>query len=330
MRHFLLSLLLLVVLVSCRNDSGTNTPTLAPATTTDSAELPNTATIATNPAVPVVPATATPVLPTPTPLPPLAAFVNGQPILLADYQLALDQSVQGLTPEEVPADNSAVVLEMLISQALFEQAATAQGLAVTPDMVEAKLAEMRQLAEQAGGTGNFEVWLEANRFTEPQLRVFLYHDLIREQLLAVVTADVSYEVKQVHARYLQVDDLALAQSLLEQARGGADFAGLAREYSLDRMTGEEGGDLDFFPAGQLLIPEIETAAFALQPGQTSDIITLTNSDNQTTYLLVYVVEIDEQRPVSGQTRSRWLQERFEAWIADLWATADIELFDLTP
>lgn len=328
MRHFLVSLILLVALTNCRNNNDPTTPTSPPAVATQASDVTIPTAVATNP--PVVPATATPIPPTPTPQVPLAALVNGQPVFLADYQVAVEQSVQGLTPEEIPADNGAVVLDMLISRALFEQAATELGIVVTPEMVEAKLVELRQLAETSGGAGNFEAWLEANRFTEPQLREFLYHDLIREQLLAMVTANVPYEVKQVHARYLQVDDLALAQSLLEQARNGADFAELAREHSLDRVTGEDGGDLDFFPAGQLLIPEIETAAFALQPGQTSDIITLTNSENETTYLLVHVVEIDEQRPVTGRVRSQWLQERFETWIAELWANAEIQLFDLTP
>ncbi|NFV79814.1 peptidylprolyl isomerase [Magnetospirillum aberrantis] len=51
---------------------------------------------------------------------------------------------------------------------------------------------------------------------------------------------------------------------------GADFAELARQNS-DCPSGEEGGDLGKFPRGAM-VPEFDQAAFALEPGQVSDVI----------------------------------------------------------
>jgi hypothetical protein len=62
--------------------------------------------------------------------------------------------------------------------------------------------------------------------------------------------------------------LALARQLQQRARGGEDFAALARQYSQDGSA-QQGGDLGFFGRGQMVAP-FEEAAFRLRPGDVSD------------------------------------------------------------
>mgnify|MGYP002880100095 CR=1 FL=1 len=83
---------------------------------------------------------------------------------------------------------------------------------------------------------------------------------------------------QVRASHilLRVDDedteeevVERAANLATQARGGADFAELAREHSDDEGTVENGGDLGLFGRGRM-VPEFEAAAFEMNEGDISD------------------------------------------------------------
>ena len=57
-----------------------------------------------------------------------------------------------------------------------------------------------------------------------------------------------------------------AEQILQKAKGGEDFAKLAKEFSEDPGSKQEGGLYKDVKKGQM-VPEFETAALALEPGQ---------------------------------------------------------------
>ena len=91
---------------------------------------------------------------------------------------------------------------------------------------------------------------------------------------------------------------ARAASLAARARGGEDFAALAREFSEDEGTAGNGGDLGTFGRGRM-VPEFEAAAFAMAPGEISDPV-----ESAFGYHVILVTEADEEvtEPLRGGPR----------------------------
>ena len=64
--------------------------------------------------------------------------------------------------------------------------------------------------------------------------------------------------------------LAQADSVLDQLRHGADFATMARRYSDDPGSRDQGGELGWFRRGSGMVQAFENAAFSMRPGDISD------------------------------------------------------------
>jgi peptidyl-prolyl cis-trans isomerase D len=133
------------------------------------------------------------------------------------------------------------------------------------------------------------------------------------------------------------DDAAVkarAETILKEAKSGADFAALAKEHSEDEGSAKNGGDLDYFSRGRM-VKEFDDAAFSLTPGSISDLV-----KSQFGYHIIKVVDkkpattrpLDEVRQQIGdqlayeraQTQVNDLATRLAASIkrpADLESTA---------
>lgn len=71
---------------------------------------------------------------------------------------------------------------------------------------------------------------------------------------------------------VKAEKRALIEKLRERAKKGEDFAALARANSEDPGSGAQGGDLGFFGRGTM-VPDFEKAAFALNVGEISEVVT---------------------------------------------------------
>ena len=167
-------------------------------------------------------------------------------------------------------------------------------------------------------------------FTPSDAEVQAYYDNNQDRY----TEEVSLRVSHILLRTQDQDVAevqARAESIAAEARGGADFAELARRHSEDDGTREAGGDLGTIARGQM-VPEFEGAAFALEQDEVSDpvtsmfgvhVIKATEKTGGTTQTLDEVRDsiVDLLQQESADARAGALAE---AMAAEITAAADLE------
>jgi peptidyl-prolyl cis-trans isomerase C len=128
----------------------------------------------------------------------------------------------------------------------------------------------------------------------------------------------------------KADAMAAIQALKARIEKGEDFAVLAMENS-DCPSKAKGGDLGFFGRQQMVKP-FSDAAFALQPGQMSDVV-----ETRFGYHLIQVTERkkeqtlafnDVKEAISGRLRQQQEGKKMETYIEKLKEHADIKRFPL--
>jgi peptidyl-prolyl cis-trans isomerase C len=262
-----------------------------------------------NPAV-----TAIPDQPTPT-QEPMALKVNGEGITVTEYQAELGRLQQAMTEQGVsytPEEQRDRVINDLTDQLLLAQAAAQAGYVVDDATLQARI---DALASGMGGLDKLQAWQTTFGYTDTSFRIALKRSIAaawqRDQIVNALptTAD------QVHARQILVQEEANANLYYQQIQNGTEFAELA--YILDPATG---GDLGWFPMGYLTQPEVEEAAFALQPGQYSEVI-----KSALGYHILYVIERDPAHTLSVNARSVLQQKALDEWLTASRAAATIEV-----
>ena len=128
----------------------------------------------------------------------------------------------------------------------------------------------------------------------------------------------------------QADALAAIQALKLRLDNGENFATLAQENS-DGPSKTKGGDLGFFSREQM-VPPFSEAAFALQPGQTSDVV-----QTRFGYHLIRVTERQAEQTmaynevkeaISARLRQEQEGKKIDAYLEKIKENADIKRFPL--
>jgi peptidyl-prolyl cis-trans isomerase C len=320
-----------------------------PATTPAPAAAPSAA--AAKPAKP-------PAKPIPAVLPDVIANCNGDTIPKAEFEGAMrsvEQRNGGPIPTEKRDEVYRGVLDDLVAYRLLKQEVKQRPLTVTDGDVDARIAAFKQ---QMGTEANFKAALQAQQITEAKLREDARTDLLVAKLLdqevnqkiLVKPTDIATFYEKNPDRFQQGETMRAshilvlvpaqataqartaargrAEAALKAAKGGQDFAKLAQQYSQD-ASAQRGGDLGFFPKGQM-VPAFDQAAFALAPGQVSDLVE--------TQFGFHIIKAIEKRParvvpfveVAGQIQQfleqEQRQEKGKALVDQLKAKGKVQIF----
>lgn len=260
---------------------------------------------------------------------PLAARVNGQPVYLDVYDKQVAQTLEALTQqglilegEEGKAQIVQIqqnVLNGLIEQVLIEQAAADAGIRVTDEEVDTTIQQSVDLGQ---GQESFDQWLAENDMTMEEFRDIQRSQLLASKMIDQITAQVPTTAEQVHARHIRTSELGQAQALLDELKGGANFAALAQRTSEDVSTAANGGDLGWFPRDVPLMPPVVVeTAFALGPGQISEVV-----ESDQGYHIIKVEAREANRPLGPDILLYVRQRAFEEWLDQQRDRAAIERY----
>ena len=259
-------------------------------------------------------ATFTPEPPTATPEP-LALTVNGEGVTVVEFD---EEVARYITAQEAlgrtmtSADATSAVIEDLTAQLLLAQGARAEGFTLDDSALQARV---DALAAQTGGAGSLSTWQAEHGYSEQTFRSALKRGAEAAWMRDKVIAAVPSTAEQVHVQQILLYNLDTAQSFLLQLNGGGDFDELASRA--DPLTR---GDLGWVPRGYLLEKQIEDAAFALQVGGHSDVIT-----TDVGFHIVRILATDPARPLSPDAYLALQEQALKNWIEEQRQQASIVL-----
>jgi len=135
-------------------------------------------------------------------------------------------------------------------------------------------------------------------------------NVLREKVKTKIQEELPATAESAHYLVIQVREQALADSLKEQIEGGADFATLAAENSVDTTTKDKGGDAGWVPRG-ILQKAQEDLIFSLAPGETAVY------PDQSSVYIYKLVETDPAHAIEETQKPVLAQAEYNDWIKGL-------------
>jgi len=240
------------------------------------------------------------VKPLPSPLPAVAARVNGEPIPTRNVRIAAEQAIaRGVVEPQERAFAYRSATRNLVDRELLLQEATRRGLSADPKALE-------QAADQARvGYKDDTAWqqfLAQQGMDEQAFRTELRVQHLVQALMLQVAREIPSTTQEAEERAFydanpsvfetgerfrashillrverdatparKAEVRALAEGVLARVRKGESFAALARKYSQDADSAPKGGELPVFVKWQM-VPAISQPIEGLKPGGVSDLL----------------------------------------------------------
>jgi peptidyl-prolyl cis-trans isomerase C len=276
----------------------------------------------------------------------VAVFEGGE-VTLGELQEFAQQSGAGELSPQSPQYETVVaqLMPQLVDIEIAKAYAEEQGITVTEAEVNKEIESLKdQVAQQAQAQGQdvnreeaFDQALQQVNLTEQQLRQQVREQLPIQKVQEKVAGGVGPSQGEVEQFYQQnkvaqfttpatrctrhilfnKDQKEKAEEVKKQLQEGGDFAALAKQYSQDPGSAEQGGDLGCIGKGET-VPNFEEAAFNAKQGEIVGPV-----ETEFGYHLLEVTDIREEstQPLSeveaqirDQLTSDAQAKKFEVWL----------------
>jgi peptidyl-prolyl cis-trans isomerase C len=243
------------------------------------------------------------------PAKPPMVTVNGKPISNDLFEAYVKAMTQGRPSNEISAADREQIKEELIRMELVAQQAEKDGLAKEPDVATRLELTRLNLLQQAAA----QKYLKEREPTEAEMRAEFETQLAATPLV------------EYHARHILVSSQETAQKIIDQLKGGGDFATLAKRFSADKSTAQKGGDLGWFPPDAMGNKNFADAVGLLKNNQ----VTATPIQTQYGWHVLQLLGSRDRPPptfegVQDQLKRIILSRKYRAYSDEMLKTAKIE------
>ena len=174
------------------------------------------------------------------------------------------------------------LLNSLIDETILLKKAADIGIVAPKEQIDGEIEYIKQMFES---DEKYKEYLASQNLTEGYIVNDLTKRITINNLVNEITKSIEIpedELKTIYdsmkdsfvsikASHILMENQEEAKKILERAKAGEDFNKLAMEFSIDPSAKENSGELGYFSVGDM-VPEFEKAAFALEPGQISDLV----------------------------------------------------------
>ncbi len=229
------------------------------------------------------------------------------------------------------------VLQQMIEDKIQLKKAEELKLSVSQEEMEEEFEKFKKLFNSEEG---FIEFLTGLKMDEEYFRDSIKKSLVINKLKENMTKNIEVTDEEISNYYSSHEDLFFrikashilleteeeAKDILLKVNEGEDFNALAKEYSIDPSVKENSGDLDYFRRGDMVEP-FEEAAFALKPGEVSDIV-----KSQYGYHIIKVEDrkVDKLEDVKDELKTGMLIEKkktdFDTIFEEIYNKAKVEKY----
>jgi peptidyl-prolyl cis-trans isomerase C len=284
----------------------------------------------------------------------VAVFEGGE-VTLGEVQEFAEQSGLGELSPASPEYEAAIaqIMPQLVQIEIAKAYARENGITVSEGEVNQEIEIIKdQIAQQAQGQDvgreeAFELALQQAGITEGELRDQIRENLPIQKVQERVAGDAEPSQEEVQTFYDENKDLQFttpeqrcarhilfnkdqkqkAEEVKGQLQDGADFAELAKEYSQDPQSAQNGGDLGCLGRGET-VENFEKAVFGAEEGEIVGPV-----ETEFGYHLIEVTQINAKRTQSleevepqirEQLSSDMQAQEFSTWIQEQEKKRDVK------